>query len=177
MSTIWTTNSRTSRKSYDDWRTLARSDVAVTASDAATEIQRATGQAVAGRRAGLLGAQKPLWDVWSDHCFRVEVEGWQRLPGGPGRGRVDDGRVDVCEGLVRRAVGVIPASRAGVSAALAAGRDVVVWPSGEQDAMRAWCRRNQATLAGRMGFVRQAIRSRVPIVPVAAARRRFPIFF
>jgi hypothetical protein len=83
MSTIWTTNSRTSRKSYDDWRTLARSDVAVTASDAATEIQRATGQAVAGRRAGLLGAQKPLWDVWSDHCFRVEVEGWQRLPGGP----------------------------------------------------------------------------------------------
>jgi hypothetical protein len=31
----------------------------------------------------LLGAQKPLWDVWSDHCFRVEVEGWQRLPGGP----------------------------------------------------------------------------------------------
>lgn len=72
---------------------------------------------------------------------------------------------------------MIPASRAGVSAALAAGRDVVVWPSGEQDAMRAWCRRNQATLAGRMGFVRQAIRSRVPMVPVAAARRRFPIFF
>jgi hypothetical protein len=60
---------------------------------------------------------------------------------------------------------------------LAAGRDVVVWASGEQDAMRAWCRRNQATLAGRMGFVRQAIRSRVPMVPVAAARRRFPIFF
>jgi 1-acyl-sn-glycerol-3-phosphate acyltransferase len=43
--------------------------------------------------------------------------------------------------------------------------------------MRAWRRRDQATLAGRMGFVRQAIRSRVPIVPVAAARRRFPIFF
>jgi 1-acyl-sn-glycerol-3-phosphate acyltransferase len=66
-----------------------------------------------------------------------------------------------------KAVGVIPASRTGVTAALAAGHDVIVWPGGEQDAMRSWRKRDKAVLAGRKGFVRQAIRSGVPIVPVA----------
>lgn len=54
-----------------------------------------------------------------------------------------------------------------MSAALEAGRDVVVWPGGEQDAMRSWSKRDKVVLAGRKGFVRQAIRSGVPIVPVA----------
>ncbi len=67
-----------------------------------------------------------------------------------------------------RQVGVIPASRHGVSAALSAGRDVIIWPGGELDAMRNWRKRDQAVLAGRKGFVRQAIRSGVPIVPVAS---------
>jgi 1-acyl-sn-glycerol-3-phosphate acyltransferase len=75
-----------------------------------------------------------------------------------------------------RAVGVIPAARAGVSAALAAGRDVVVWPGGEQDAMRAWRRRDDVVLAGRTGFVRQAIRSQVPIVPVATVGGHDTVF-
>ena len=35
------------------------------------------------------------------------------------------------------------------------------------DAMRSWRHRDKAQLAGRKGFVRQAIRSGVPIVPVA----------
>jgi 1-acyl-sn-glycerol-3-phosphate acyltransferase len=34
--------------------------------------------------------------------------------------------------------------------------------------MRNWRKRDQAVLAGRKGFVRQAIRSGVPIVPVAS---------
>lgn len=75
-----------------------------------------------------------------------------------------------------RAVGVIPASRAGVSAALDAGRDVVVWPGGEQDAMRSWRRRDEVVLAGRTGFVRQAIRSQVPIVPVATVGGHDTVF-
>ncbi|MEO8690821.1 MAG: lysophospholipid acyltransferase family protein [Solirubrobacteraceae bacterium] len=66
-----------------------------------------------------------------------------------------------------RQVGVIPASRQGVTAALSAGRDVIIWPGGEVDAMRNWRRRDQVVLGGRKGFVRQAIRSGVPIVPVA----------
>jgi 1-acyl-sn-glycerol-3-phosphate acyltransferase len=66
-----------------------------------------------------------------------------------------------------RATGVIPASRQGVSASLSAGCDVVIWPGGDVDAMRSWRRRDEAVLGGRMGFVRTAIRSGVPIVPVA----------
>jgi 1-acyl-sn-glycerol-3-phosphate acyltransferase len=67
-----------------------------------------------------------------------------------------------------RQAGVIPASRRGVSAALGAGCDVVIWPGGDVDAMRNWRRRDEAVLGGRKGFVRQAIRSGVPIVPVAS---------
>jgi 1-acyl-sn-glycerol-3-phosphate acyltransferase len=67
-----------------------------------------------------------------------------------------------------RQAGVIPASRQGVSAALSAGCDVIIWPGGEVDAMRNWRRRDEAVLGGRMGFVRTAVRSGVPIVPVAS---------
>ena len=67
-----------------------------------------------------------------------------------------------------RQLGVIPASRQGVGAALRAGCDVIIWPGGEEDSMRSWRKRDQAVLAGRKGFVRQAIRSGVPIVPVAS---------
>lgn len=64
-------------------------------------------------------------------------------------------------------VGVIPAARESVSACFEAGHSVVIWPGGEVDCMRAWRRRGEVELGGRRGFVRQAIRSGVPIVPMA----------
>ncbi len=67
-----------------------------------------------------------------------------------------------------RQCGVIPASRRGVTAALGSGCDVIIWPGGDVDAMRNWRRRDEAVLGGRTGFVGQAIRSGVPIVPVAS---------
>ncbi|MGO9903755.1 MAG: lysophospholipid acyltransferase family protein [Solirubrobacteraceae bacterium] len=67
-----------------------------------------------------------------------------------------------------RQAGVIPASRQGVGTALSAGCDVIIWPGGEEDSKRSWRKRDQAVLGGRTGFVRQAIRSGVPIVPVAS---------
>lgn len=54
-----------------------------------------------------------------------------------------------------------------VSAALDAGRDVAVYPGGDVDSLRPWRKRDQVMLAGRAGFVKQAIRSGVPIVPLA----------
>jgi 1-acyl-sn-glycerol-3-phosphate acyltransferase len=75
-----------------------------------------------------------------------------------------------------RQVGVIPASRRGVSAALGAGRDVIIWPGGDVDAMRNWRKRDQAVLGGRQGFIRQAIRSGVPIVPVASVGGHDTVF-
>jgi len=75
-----------------------------------------------------------------------------------------------------RAVGVIAANRKSVTEALAQGDDVVVWPGGEVDSMRSWRKRDVATLAGRTGFVRQAIRSGVPILPVATVGGHDTVF-
>jgi 1-acyl-sn-glycerol-3-phosphate acyltransferase len=144
--------------------------------------------------------QEPVWDFLCDHYFRLEVDGWHRIPAEPslligihsggsltmdawtlvhawhrhfeGQRILHGTAHDVLMaapilGDYFKAVGVIPASRRGVSAALAAGHDVVVWPGGEQDAMRNWRKRDRAVLAGRKGFVKQAMRSGVPIVPVA----------
>jgi 1-acyl-sn-glycerol-3-phosphate acyltransferase len=66
-----------------------------------------------------------------------------------------------------RALGTVPAGRESITAALGRGHDVVVYPGGDLDSMRPWAKRDEVVLAGRKGFVRQAIRSGVPIVPVA----------
>jgi 1-acyl-sn-glycerol-3-phosphate acyltransferase len=64
-------------------------------------------------------------------------------------------------------MGVLPAAPDSIAGALAAGRDVALWPGGEKDSLRPWTKRDKAILAGRMGFIRLAIRSAVPIVPIA----------
>lgn len=79
-------------------------------------------------------------------------------------------------GTYFRNVGVIPARKESISAAFAAGHDVVVWPGGEVDAMRSWTKRNTVVLGGRKRFIRQAIRSGVPIVPVATVGGHNTVF-
>jgi 1-acyl-sn-glycerol-3-phosphate acyltransferase len=75
-----------------------------------------------------------------------------------------------------RANGVIPPTREAMATALEAGRDVLLYPGGEQDAMRNWRKRDQAVLAGRKGFVRFAIRQQAPIVPVATVGGHDTVF-
>jgi 1-acyl-sn-glycerol-3-phosphate acyltransferase len=70
-------------------------------------------------------------------------------------------------GAYFRKMGVLPAAPDSMAAALAAGRDVVLYPGGERDSLREWTKRDEARLAGRMGFVKLAISAGVPIVPVA----------
>ena len=144
--------------------------------------------------------QQPIYDLLNKYYFRLEVEGWERVPdetslfigvhsGGAltmdawtfvnawheryGNERLLHGTAhDVLMatpglGDYFRAVGVIAANKASVTKALANGDDVIVWPGGERDAMRSFRKRDKAVLAGRKGFVRQAMRSGVPIVPVA----------
>lgn len=153
--------------------------------------------------------QNPIWNFPCDNYFRVEIDGWHRIPDEPslligihsggsltmdawtlvhswyrrfeGRRILNGTAHDVLMaapllGAYFKALGVIPASRKGVTDALAAGHDVVVWPGGEQDAMRNWRQRDKAILAGRKGFVRQAIRSGVPIVPVATVGGHDTVF-
>jgi 1-acyl-sn-glycerol-3-phosphate acyltransferase len=66
-----------------------------------------------------------------------------------------------------RKMGVLPAAPDSIAGALAAGRDVALWPGGEVDSLRAWKDRDKAILAGRTGFVKMAIKSGVRIVPIA----------
>jgi 1-acyl-sn-glycerol-3-phosphate acyltransferase len=158
---------------------------------------------------GLLKVQQPFYDLMNRFYFRLEVDGWERVPdrtslligvhsGGAltmdawtlvnawhkhyGGDRLLHGTAhDVLMaspglGDYFRATGVIAANRASVTAALAKGDDVIVWPGGDIDAMRHWRKRDTATLGGRKGFVRQAIRSGVPIVPVATVGGHDTVF-
>jgi 1-acyl-sn-glycerol-3-phosphate acyltransferase len=64
-------------------------------------------------------------------------------------------------------IGVIPASREGISTALAAGEDVALYPGGDLDALRPWTKRDEVIFGGRKGWIRMALEANVPIVPVA----------
>jgi 1-acyl-sn-glycerol-3-phosphate acyltransferase len=144
--------------------------------------------------------QKYFWNPLMDFWFRMEVEGWDRLPESPalligihsgapfpwdawtvgvqwwrhfGRTRPLHGTAHDAlmatpvVGSYFRRMGVLPAAADSITAALAAGRDVALWPGGERDSLRPWIKRDQALLAGRTGFIKLAIRSGVPIVPIA----------
>ncbi|MBK9344972.1 MAG: acyltransferase family protein [Burkholderiales bacterium] len=63
--------------------------------------------------------------------------------------------------------GVINPTRENIEAAFARGHDVILWPGGEVDAFRSWSKRDQVVLGERTGFIRLAIRTNTPIVPVA----------
>ncbi len=145
-------------------------------------------------------AQKYFWNPLMDYWFRMEVEGWERIPDPPvlvvgihsgapfvwdawtvgvqwwrhfGRSRTLHGTAHDALmalpgfGWYFRRMGVLPAAPDSITGALAAGHDVALWPGGERDSLRPWSQRDEAVLAGRMGFIRLAIRSGVPIVPVA----------
>lgn len=144
--------------------------------------------------------QKYLWNPLMDYWFRMEVEGWEKLPDPPAlligihsgapfvwdawtvgvqwwrrfgserplHGTAHDAlmAMPVLGGYFRR-MGVLPAAPDSIASALAAGRDVALWPGGERDSLRPWTQRDKAVLAGRKGFVKLAIRSCVPIVPIS----------
>ena len=105
-----------------------------------------------------------VWDAWT-----VGIQWWRRF----GEERVLHGTAHDALmaapgiGAYFRKMGVLPASADSISAALAAGRDVALWPGGEVDSLRPWTKRDEAILAGRKGFVRMAIMAGVPIVPIS----------
>jgi 1-acyl-sn-glycerol-3-phosphate acyltransferase len=144
--------------------------------------------------------QRHLWNFVMDHYFRMEVEGWHRLPEAPAlligihaSGVLPIEAYTTCFAWYRhfgaerpihgtshdvtfatpllgdfmRKLGALPASPHSIGAALEAGHDVIVWPGGDRDALRPWRQRDRVVLGGRHGFIKQAINSGVPIVPVA----------
>jgi 1-acyl-sn-glycerol-3-phosphate acyltransferase len=104
------------------------------------------------------------WDAWT-----VGVQWWRHFGRErPLHGTAHDALMATpLVGSYFRRMGVLPAARDSITAALAAGRDVALWPGGERDSLRPWVRRDEAVLAGRAGFVKLAIRGAVPIVPIS----------
>jgi 1-acyl-sn-glycerol-3-phosphate acyltransferase len=105
-----------------------------------------------------------VWDAWT-----VGVQWWRRFgEDRPLHGTAHDALMATpVLGSYFRRMGVLPAAPDSIASALAAGRDVALWPGGERDSLRPWTQRDEAVLAGRMGFVKLAIRSCVPIVPIS----------
>lgn len=68
--------------------------------------------------------------------------------------------------LVR--VGAVRASHANANAAFSADHKVVVFPGGNLEAFRSYRRRHRIDFGGHKGFVRLALRHRVPIVPMVS---------
>jgi len=105
-----------------------------------------------------------VWDAWT-----VGVQWWRRF----GEDRILHGTAHDAlmampgVGSYFRRMGVLPAAADSIAGALAAGRDVALWPGGEIDSLRPWTDRDKAVLGGRTGFIRMAINAGVPIVPVA----------
>jgi 1-acyl-sn-glycerol-3-phosphate acyltransferase len=105
-----------------------------------------------------------VWDAWT-----VGAQWWRHFGAErPLHGTAHDALMaaPLIGGYFRR-MGVLPARRESIEAALRAGHDVALWPGGERDSLRPWPQRDKATLAGRTGFVKLAIRAGVPIVPLA----------
>ncbi len=105
-----------------------------------------------------------VWDAWT-----VGVQWWRHFGSErPVHGTAHDALMALPGfGWYFRRMGVLPAQADSIAAALAAGHDVALWPGGEKDSLRPWTQRDEAILAGRQGFIRLAIRSGVPIVPIA----------
>ena len=105
-----------------------------------------------------------VWDAWT-----VGIQWWRHFgEERPLHGTAHDALMAAPGvGTYFRKMGVLPAAADSMSAALAAGRDVALWPGGEVDSLRPWTKRDEAVLAGRTGFIKLAIASGVPIVPIA----------
>jgi 1-acyl-sn-glycerol-3-phosphate acyltransferase len=71
-------------------------------------------------------------------------------------------------GPTLRRFGALPARPESALAALAEGAAVVVYPGGDWESCRPWRDRNTVDFGGRTGFVRLALQTGVPIVPVVA---------
>lgn len=71
-------------------------------------------------------------------------------------------------GPLLRRLGAVPASTGEAESALARGACVLVYPGGDREACRPWTQRDQVDFSGRKGFVRLALRSGIPVVPVVA---------
>lgn len=68
-------------------------------------------------------------------------------------------------GLMRK-IGQMPASMDNAESALTDGCSVLLYPGGAHEVFRPWKERNKIIFKGRTGFIRLALKTGVPVVPV-----------
>jgi 1-acyl-sn-glycerol-3-phosphate acyltransferase len=66
-------------------------------------------------------------------------------------------------------LGAVRAAPGNAERLLAAGRKVLVYPGGDEDALRPFRQRGRVVFGGRRGYARLALRTGAPIVPVVAS--------
>jgi 1-acyl-sn-glycerol-3-phosphate acyltransferase len=71
-------------------------------------------------------------------------------------------------GSMLRRLGAVPASGSEAERVLAEGAAVLVYPGGDMEACRPWTERNRVVFSGHTGFIRLALRTGVPVVPVVS---------
>jgi 1-acyl-sn-glycerol-3-phosphate acyltransferase len=71
-------------------------------------------------------------------------------------------------GPFMRRLGAIPAGSAEAVLALRQGAAVLVYPGGDREGSRPWTERNRIELHGHHGFVRLALQTNAPVIPVVA---------
>lgn len=89
------------------------------------------------------GAQAPLYGLAYDLLFGTPIIG-------PALNRL----------------GIVPASHANARKALSMGAAVAVFPGGDYEVFRPWRERNRIDFGGHTGFIRLAITTGVPVVPM-----------
>ncbi len=65
-----------------------------------------------------------------------------------------------------RKLGIIPANPENARAALERGAAVVVFPGGDYEVFRPWSERNRIEFGGHVGFIKVALATGVPVVPM-----------
>lgn len=109
--------------------------------------------------------------IMSPDMFALMVAWWRHFGADePAYGLAHDipFRVPVLGRLMRR-VGAVPARQQNALALLRQGAKVLVYPGGDVDAFRPASRAGEIVFGGRLGFVRAALRARVPVVPIVSA--------
>lgn len=79
-------------------------------------------------------------------------------------------------GSFLRRIGAIPAGGDEARQALSQGAAVLVYPGGDLEACRPWTARDKVDLAGHKGFVKLALETGVPVVPVVTHGAHSAVF-
>lgn len=109
--------------------------------------------------------------VMSPDMFALILAFWRRFGAEePAFGLAHDlpFRIPGLRTLIRK-VGGVPASQANATELLRRDAKVLVYPGGDIDAYRPWSRRNEIEFGERVGFIKVALRTGAPIVPVVSA--------